>query len=193
VGSVMEPSLPDRLDAGAFDLRRATPEYVERVREALRESIDELRPWMAWAQTVPAAQAMKTVLSEANEKFRAGTDWMYLLVDRENSSVLGSSGLHPRIGPHGVEIGYWVRSSITGRGYATQTSKTLTDAAFRYLDWVDRVEIHMDVANRASAAVPRKLGFTLVREEDQPKVTPGHSGRGYIWSMERANWENSDA
>jgi RimJ/RimL family protein N-acetyltransferase len=182
-------SLPDRLDAGAFELRHATAEYVDRILEAVAESLDELRPWMEWAQSLPSAQAMTTYLDGADESFRVNRDWMYLLIDKETGNVAGSSGLHSRIGPRGLEIGYWVRTSFTGRGYATQTAKILTDAAFTYLDWVDRIEIHMDQANVASVAVPRKLGFTLVREEvDRPIVTPGHSGLGYVWSLERTLW-----
>jgi RimJ/RimL family protein N-acetyltransferase len=46
----------------------------------------------------------------------------------------------------------------------------------------------MDRANGASAAVPRKLGFTLIREEERPRVTPGHTGVGLIWSLDRSTW-----
>jgi RimJ/RimL family protein N-acetyltransferase len=185
-----EYALPEILDAGVFELRRASPEYVDQVLEAVEESLHELRPWMGWAQKMPASEGMSTVLSEADKSFRAEGDWMYLLIDRSSAKVVGSSGLHRRIGPHGLEIGYWVRTSFTGRGYATQTAKTLTDVAFSYLDWVERVEIRMDRANVASAAVPRKLGFTLVREEERPRVTPGHTGVGLIWSVDRSAWES---
>jgi RimJ/RimL family protein N-acetyltransferase len=181
-------SLPDILDAGPLELHRASPEYVERVREAVEESLSELRPWMGWAQTLPTSEAQSAVLSEAERSFQGDQDWMYLLIDRATTTVAGGSGLHRRIGPHGVEIGYWVRTSFTGRGYATQTAQTLTDTAFSHLDWVERVEIHMDRANAASAAVPRKLGFTLVREEERPRVTPGQTGVGLIWSVERSAW-----
>jgi RimJ/RimL family protein N-acetyltransferase len=181
--------LPDRIDAGLFELHRATPEYLDKILNAVAESLDELRPWMTWAQSMPAKEAMRTVMSEANLKFNVERDWLYLLVDKGSSKILGGAGLHGRIGPRGLEIGYWVRTSCTGRGYATQTAKVLTGTAFTNLDWVERIEIHMDEANVASVAVPRKLGFTLVREEDRPKVTPGHSGRGYVWALERATWE----
>ena len=185
-------ALPERLDAGEFELRRASPEYLNHILEAVEESLDELRPWMSWAQAMPAAEAMKTVMSEADRSFRAGEDWMYLLIDRSSAKVAGGSGLHRRIGPHGLEVGYWVRTSFTDRGYATRTARILTDAAFTHLDWVDHVEIRMDRANTASAAVPRKLGFSLVREEERARVTPGHTGVGLIWSLDRSTWERRE-
>jgi RimJ/RimL family protein N-acetyltransferase len=185
-------ALPERLDVGEFQLRRASPEYLDQLLEAVEESLDELRPWMSWAQTMPTVEALNTVLCEADRSFRAGDDWMYLLIDRSSAKVAGGSGLHRRIGPHGLEVGYWVRTSFTGRDYATLTTKTLTDTAFTYLDWVDRVEVRMDRANLPSAAVPRKLGFTLVREEERPRVTPGHTGVGLIWSVNRSTWERRE-
>jgi RimJ/RimL family protein N-acetyltransferase len=181
-------SLPDRLDGDAFELRRTSVEYLDQILEAVTESLEELRPWMEWAQNVPSAEAMTTFLEGAEESFRANRDLMYVLIDKESGKLVGSCGLHSRIGPTGLEIGYWVRTSFTGRGYATQTAKTLTDAAFAHLDWVERIEIHMDRANLASVSVPRKLQFTLVREEESPVVTPGHSGRSYVWSLDRTSW-----
>jgi RimJ/RimL family protein N-acetyltransferase len=46
----------------------------------------------------------------------------------------------------------------------------------------------MDRENVASAAVPRKLGFALVGEVEREIVTPGHSGRGWIWAVDRPRW-----
>jgi RimJ/RimL family protein N-acetyltransferase len=56
-------------------------------------------------------------------------------------------------------IGYWIHVDHIGLGYATETSAALTKVAFT-IEGMDRVEIHCDPANLASAAVPRKLGFT---------------------------------
>jgi RimJ/RimL family protein N-acetyltransferase len=73
--------------------------------------------------------------------------------------VLGGSGLHTRVGPRGMEIGYWIRVSHINQGYATEVAAALTTVAFR-VHGVDRVEIHCNPANVRSAAVPRKLGYT---------------------------------
>ncbi len=185
-------SLPEVLDAGTFELRRASPHYLDQVLDAVAESLEELRPWMGWAQKMPSVEGMKTVLTEADTSFGAARDWMYLLVDRSSAKVAGSAGLHRRVGPHGLEIGYWVRTSFTHRGYATGAARVLTDAAFTHLGWVERVEIRMDRANVASAAVPRRLGFSLICEEQRPRVTPGHTGVGLIWSLERSNWHSRE-
>ena len=66
-----------------------------------------------------------------------------------------------RIGPGGLEIGYWVHHAYTRRGLATAAAAALVEQAFR-LPGVDRLEIVHDELNVASGGVPRKLGFTEV-------------------------------
>ena len=88
-----------------------------------------------------------------------------------------SPGLMARIGPGGFEIGYWVHRAYTRRGLATAATAALVEQAFG-LPGVDRVEIVHDELNVASAAIPRKLGFTEVgrRPLDLPPP-PGHRHR----------------
>ncbi len=80
-----------------------------------------------------------------------------------DGELVGSSGLHRRIGPGGLEIGYWIHPRHLRRGLATEVARQLTDRAFADPS-VDRVEIHHDRANAASGGVPAKLGFELVGE-----------------------------
>src|SRR5438093_1311993 len=70
-------------------------------------------------------------------------------------------GLHRRIGPGGLEIGYWVHVDHVGHGYATTAAGALTTLAFED-PAITHVEIHVEPANAASNRVPEKLGFELV-------------------------------
>jgi RimJ/RimL family protein N-acetyltransferase len=58
------------------------------------------------------------------------------------------------------EIGYWMETRHTGQGYATEAARALTDFGFGVLGF-RRIEIRCDALNRASAAVPDRLGYTL--------------------------------
>jgi len=93
--------------------------------------------------------------------------------------------VHPKEG--GIaEIGYWVRSDRTRRGYATAAADALTTAPFDYLSEVMKVIIRMDKANLASAALPPRLGYTLEGEEIlRDVVTTGHTGEGWNWAQPR--------
>jgi RimJ/RimL family protein N-acetyltransferase len=89
-------------------------------------------------------------------------------------------GLHRRIGPRAIEIGYWTHVAHAGRGYMTAAAKAITDVA-EALDNVDRVEIHTDEANVRSAAIPPKLGYRLDRVDTRRPEAPAESGRLQIW------------
>ena len=101
--------------------------------------------------------------------------------------MVGSCGLHRRVGPGGYEIGYWVHGAHTRHGYATAAVVALTSLAVSQ-PGITFVEIHHDRANVASAAVPRKLGFELFGEARVERRTPAESGVTLVWRMSRDHW-----
>jgi RimJ/RimL family protein N-acetyltransferase len=87
-----------------------------------------------------------------------------------------------RIGPGGLEIGYWVHRAYTRRGLATAASAALVEQAF-LLPGVDRVEIVHDELNVASGKIPRKLGFTEIERRPLDPPSPGGSDIGVAWRL----------
>ena len=57
------------------------------------------------------------------------------------------------------EIGYWIRTRSEGAGSITEATALLAAFAFDSLH-AQRVRIRCDAANKRSAAVPQRLGFT---------------------------------
>ena len=177
---------PERMPtASAAVLRRARPSDAEAFAEAVRESLDHLRHWMPWAvpvATETAVQRDRLVMADAS--WADGTDYEFAILPADERRIIGGCGLMRRIGPGAIEIGYWVHVDHTRRGHATAAARALTEAAWTLPD-VERVEIHCDEANAASAAVPARLGYRLDRIEDDKPQAPGVSGRSMIWVAER--------
>jgi RimJ/RimL family protein N-acetyltransferase len=74
---------------------------------------------------------------------------------------------------------------MTRRGLVTESTRALVDAAFA-LPWVDHVEIRCDPANRASAAIPARLGFTHVETLMANATKPDGSPRDtMVWRLAR--------
>jgi ribosomal-protein-serine acetyltransferase len=156
-------------------------EDAPQLQAAVVDSVEHLRPWMPWIAHEPLTVAQRAQLiagwlhphtpDEVFGLFAAGT-------------VVGGCGLHPRIGPGGLEIGYWVRLGWTGRGYATEAARRLTAIALAR-PGITHVEIHHDVANVASGRVPAKLRFTLVGDHPETPTSPGESGVERIWRLGR--------
>src|SRR5437763_9648192 len=162
--------LPSRVEGGErLVLRRWEAADAQALGRAISESTEHLRPWMAWIADEPLALERRHALIEQwNRKWREGGD-VFLGVFLGNR-IVGGCGLHRRLGPGGLEIGYWTHASFLRRALATMVAELLTDAALGLPD-VDYVEVHHDKSNQASAGIPRKLGFQLLGEEpDEPEA-----------------------
>jgi len=187
---------PEEIDCGAVRLRRWTPADLPALAAATLESWAELRRWMPWAQEQPGEAAQGPFLASTGPQWDSGEAYQYAILPAESSgtdsAVLGSCGLMRRVGPGGLEIGYWVRTSASGRGVATVAAAALTSAALQ-LDGVDHVEIHCDAANVRSAAVPARLGYRLVETGPRDRTAPGESGQGQVWRVTAADWTTGKA
>ena len=177
--------LPDVLPAGPIELRRWRPTFVDAYIPAIALSFAQLQRWMDWAQVMPTVEDLRSVLETGEAAFDADQEWDYTLYEPVTDTLVGGAGLHRGVEPGALNIGYWTRSDRTGRGYATAAAKTLTEVAFTLIPGIQRIEIHMDKANVASTAVPRKLGYRLDHEEVRQVEAPGHTGRGFVWVLDR--------
>ena len=161
------------------------PEEVPLLHEAVLDSLDHLRPWMPWIAAEPLSLAERMALVESwARQHELGERVFGMFV---GGVAVGSCGLHPRIGPGGVEIGYWVRAGHTGRGYATGAARMLTDLVFGD-EAIERIEIHHDVANIASGRVPAKLGYRYVGDVTRPVQAPSETGVQSVWRVGREEW-----
>jgi ribosomal-protein-serine acetyltransferase len=176
------PAPAEVIDAGPVVLRRWRPDDLDASCAAVFASLEHLRPWMPWALDFSrAAQAEFLVGSERDWNARVGFNYAILT----GGAIAGSAGLMARIGPGGLEIGYWVHPDFTGRGVATSAAAALTDAALA-LPAVDHVEIHHDVLNLASERVPAKLGFAVIgTTTGRFALAPADSGTTRMWRITR--------
>jgi RimJ/RimL family protein N-acetyltransferase len=128
------------------------------------ESIESLRehlwflPWVAEEPTMTSAEVR---CRKAEAHFLLRTDLPFLVFERSTGRLVGSAGLHrtdwqlPK-----TEVGYWLRNSATGQGYASEAVQALTRWALDILGAV-RVELVTDERNHGSRAVADRCGFRL--------------------------------
>lgn len=131
------------------------------VNEAIRESIEELRPWIPWAHTIPTLEESEKNIRYSRTEFLERKDLRLLLLNKQTGQVVGSSGLHQiDWQARKFEIGYWVRTSCQQQGYVTEAVHAITDFAIRELS-ANRIQIRCDAHNLRSAKVAERCGFTL--------------------------------
>jgi ribosomal-protein-serine acetyltransferase len=173
---------PDEvISRGPVTLRRWRPDDLEAVLAAVTDSAGHLSPWLSWAAGYRRESAQE-FLTRAALNWADGTAYDYAITT--GGALAGGIGLMARIGPGGLEIGYWVHQAYARRGLATAATAALVEQAFR-LPGVDRVEIVHDELNVASGGVPRKLGFTEVERRPMDVRAPAGTGVGVIWRLVR--------
>lgn len=173
-----------RIETPRTVVRCPNPEDASLLHAAVNASRAHLNPWMPWARGEPISfDEQVELLRRFRGEFDLDQDYKYSVFDLEETQVIGGSGLHTRIGEGAREIGYWIHVDYIKQGYGTEVTCALTKVAFE-IDHVSRVEIHCDPKNQASAAIPRKIGFTheatlrkrLLEGEEEPRDT-------MIWTL----------
>jgi ribosomal-protein-serine acetyltransferase len=130
--------------------------------EAVRESIPEVAPWLAWCHEDYSIEETREFLRSRDQKSQGDEWYSFGVFDRNDSRFLGGVGLNfiNRVHQFG-NLGYWVRTSAAGQGVASKASRLAARFGFEELG-LHRLEILAAISNVASQRVAEKLG--AVRE-----------------------------
>ena len=116
-------------------------------------------------------------------------------IERSAADFLGWFHFRPPEGatPGQVELGYRLRKSAWGKGYATEGSRALIRKGFTE-SGVQRVTAEAAAANMASRRVMEKAGLTLVRAfcRSWPGAAGGHEIEVVEYELDRAVWEQQN-
>ncbi|MGW0119771.1 GNAT family N-acetyltransferase [Streptomyces sp. NPDC003327] len=173
---------PETLRSGPVELRRWRTSDSEVLHRLISEAREHLLPWMPFAATHDRTQGER-YLARCQGEWATGDTYAYAIV--LDGVPVGSCSLMRGDEPGGLDIGYWLHPSGTGRGLATAAAAALVELG-RGMPGVERIEIHHDEANTASGAVPRRLGFTEVGRAPFTggPTAPGESGIDVTWRLE---------
>ena len=182
-----------RIETERMVVRCYQPSDAKLLAVSVTENIEHLKPWMPWAHNEPTSLDEKV---EGVKRFRGNFDlqqnYTYGIFNREETKLIGGTGLHPRGGDDELEIGYWMHKDHINQGLTTESTAALIKVAFEIIH-VHRIEIHCDPANLASASIPRKLGFT--HEGTLRAKTPflDRWSDSMIWGLLKDEYPNSPA
>jgi len=150
-------------DAGALNterlrLRPPGRSDLDALDAAVHESLPQLIQWLPWAHPNHSRADSRRYIRGAQAARSNRTAFEFAVEDRATQALIGMASLH-RIdwARRAAGLGYWVRSTCDGKGYATEAAAELLRHAFVDLE-LHRVEVLVAVDNRASHRVAEKLG-----------------------------------
>lgn len=155
------PEVPEEVFTERLKLRMPKPGDGKAVNAAITASIDELKPWLGFVQDQPSPRETEINIMESHILFLKRENLRYLIFDRETDEFIGTTGFHaieweiPK-----MEIGYWISTVHSGKGYMIEAVGALTDLAIDNFA-CRRIEIRCESENIKSRAVPEKLGYAL--------------------------------
>ncbi len=125
--------------------------------EAAIESVWEVRPFMPWCRPDLTLDEGRRWIEAQVFAFTARKAFEFVTLGR-GGRFLGGCGLNQIDEEnHRANLGYWVRSSATGRGVATAAVRQLVEWAFNNTTLV-RLEVVVSTENAASLRVAEKAG-----------------------------------
>lgn len=148
----------DNASGRSVTVRAYRPEDVDRMFVAAKESVAELAPYETWCRPGYTRDEAAGYVDWCMDTWSRGEAYYFAVEDIATGEFLGSSGLsdlhveHRRAG-----LGFWIRSTRTGRGFATEAAQIVGHLAFKNLD-LERLELEIAVDNAASRRVADKLG-----------------------------------
>lgn len=116
-----------------------------------------------------------------------GFGWRSAL-DRKTRAWLGFIGLNRvppndvELGADEVEIGWWLKPAVWGRGLASEGALEVRDEAFDRVK-LDRIVSRHHAGNPASGRVMEKIGMRFERETTGSQGEPVH-----IYVLDRRHW-----
>jgi ribosomal-protein-serine acetyltransferase len=173
-----------RLD-DALKLRLLEAGHAQLLFDALDRNRTELRTWLPWVDGVRSVDDLLAFIRTVEQEFAQGSQiatgvW-------QQGHVVGVISL--RIYPwyRSGEISYWLVAEVRGQGIATRATWALVDHGFNELD-LHRIQIQCATRNRASRAIPERLGFTLEGILREAERVDGQFNDLAVYSMLRREW-----
>jgi RimJ/RimL family protein N-acetyltransferase len=124
---------------------------------AVRESLAELSPWMPWAHENYSETDAAAWVETMREASTSGTGYAFAVLDPAGRYAGTTSISRVNVVDGVANLGYWIRTSLVGRGLASTAVRQLVTWTLANT-LLNRLEIVVAVGNLRSQRVAERLG-----------------------------------
>lgn len=137
--------------------------------EAVSGSIAELEQWLPWVHRRYSRGDATRFIRDSASAWVEGRAHDFAIRSTEDPAVhLGNISIWPTSQrERSGEVGYWIRTGVTGRGIATEAAACVVGLGFEEMG-LHRITLRIAVGNLQSERVAQKVGFVhegLLRKE----------------------------
>ena len=162
--NVTDISVPLPIRTPRLTLRLIHETHAAALLTYKQESWDDLLKWLIWVH--PPSIEIRTLEDEKlfcqakHDDFLKRKNIVLLAFQHGSDKLIGTAGLHNCIWdqPREFSLGFTVRSTETGKGYATEMAQSLIKYGFEALQADQITTMHAD-GNTGSQKVIEKCGF----------------------------------
>lgn len=155
------------LSGKRLELRPLTAKDAQNLFEAIDSSRKELARWVPWIRKVKGPDDQRRFILTSEEAMRKKSSITLGIFHHQTKKVFGVIGTgRLNFLDQKTEIGYWMRTNESGKGYTTEACTLLIQYLFEKMNF-HRITLNAATTNRASQRVAKKLGFRregLLRE-----------------------------
>jgi len=145
---------------------------------------EHLRTWLPWVDATLMVEDTRENLSDRIESFEKKEQAsFYGTCDGEFAASVGFVSLGEGVG----EIGYWLLSQYSGKGFMTTFVKACIEYGFEELD-LDMIIIKCAEGNSKSAGIPMRLGFVQREEKETPRLRNGSDQDTLVFTLSKSDW-----
>jgi ribosomal-protein-serine acetyltransferase len=146
------------IDENIF-LEKLNLTHVEIIFHGIDQNRSFLRKWLPFVDFTHKISDTEMFVRSVIDKVLSNRDEVYVIWHKfEFAGLIGFKDID-RVNDK-LEIGYWLIPKMTGKGIATKATLKMINLAFRNMD-MNRIVIRCGVGNEKSAAIPKRLGFSL--------------------------------
>lgn len=160
------------LTDGEIFIRPYKTEDIPAMFEAVRESIAEASVWLEWCHADYKIEEAEEFINSRSAAWERAEEYSFAIIDVETKIYLGGVGLNLINRKFQLcNLGYWIRTSATGRSLASKATHLAAQFGLTELG-LNRIEVVAAVGNIPSQRAAEKAG--AVREGILRKSLPLH-------------------
>ena len=154
----------------------------------IRKSHTALSRWLFWVNPVPEIEQTLAFCQDCHKKYIEKKNLQLAIINKQNGAFIGCIGVHD-FNYKGEEscfnIGYWISSDHSGKGYMLEALRALSDYSFNRLG-ANKLYITNDSENLTSNKLAKNAGFTLIETINQHiKNTEGNLRDTNVYRLTR--------